>query len=571
MLVAAMLALGGTTPGLAHGDHGDEVAPANVGPMAPRFAAKSETFELVGVAHGKLLTLYLDRFRDNSPVADARLEVGTADGKSIIATASGEGTYRVTAEWVGQPGHHDLVFTITAGSDVDLLAGTLDIPRVAETAPPASGVLSLIGGRQLADPRLAFVLGIVVAVVARYGRLLLSARRRSAGGGIRAALRLGKPQPVRLALAAALIGVALLLIGHAVLAHEGHDDAAVAPAGDLTVSATAPRRLLDGSVFLPKTSQSILHVRTMVTAPGNVSRSTRMVGQVMPDPGTSGVVHATIRGRLEPIEGRWPRVGQKVELDQPLAAVVPVVNPIDRGIVLQQLAQIDRDIETAQARLTELSADKKATAGAVDGARGELANLARRRDAIALVLRDRDNLKALLRAPSSGVISASYAAAGQIVDEQTKLFEVVNPKRLWVEGFAYDMTGLGDVLDADAVAASGRNYRLKFISRGPQLERQTIPLYFEVENPDAALSVGSLLTVLVQTGENRSGLIVPRSAVVQDASGQWIVWRHDYAEGFIATPVRTEPIDGENVLVVAGLQPDARVVVDGADLLTEIR
>src|SRR5262249_3126997 len=252
-----------------------------------------------------------------------------------------------------------------------------------------------------------------------------------------------------------------------------------------------------------------------------VSRTTRMVGQVMPDPGTSGVVHATIRGRLEPIDGKWPRVGQKVELDQPLAAVVPVVNPIDRGIVLQQVAQIDHDIEAAQTRLTELSADKKATAGAIDTARGELVNLARRRDAIALVLRDRDNLKALLRAPSSGVISASYATAGQIVDEQTKLFEVVNPKRLWVEGFAYDMTGLGDVLAADAMAASGRNYRLKFVSRGPQLERQTIPLYFEVENPDAALSVGSLLTVLVQTGENRSGLIVPRSAVVQDASGQW--------------------------------------------------
>jgi hypothetical protein len=66
-------------------------------------------------------------------------------------------------------------------------------------------------------------------------------------------------------------------------------------------------------------------------------------------------------------------------------------------------------------------------------------------------------------------------------------------------------------------------------------------------------------------------LIVPRSAVVQDSTGQWMVWRHDYAEGFIATPVRTEPIDGEKVLVVAGLQPDARVVVDGADLLTEIR
>ena len=67
-----------------------------------------------------------------------------------------------------------------------------------------------------------------------------------------------------------------------------------------------------------------------------------MVGQVIADPGTSGEIHATIRGRLEPINGRWPKVGQKVEEDQVLAAVVPVVNPIDRGIILQQVAQIDR-------------------------------------------------------------------------------------------------------------------------------------------------------------------------------------------------------------------------------------
>ena len=564
--------MGRPAPALAHGDHAEAAPPASAGPIAPRFAAKSEEFELVGTAQGKTLTMYLDRFRDNSPVKDARLEVGTADGKSVVATAAGEGTYRITEDWVAAPGHHDLVLTITAGSDADLLAGTLEIPKPSVEAPAAAGVLSLVPGRQLADPRLAFLLGIVAAVAVRYLGGLVAARKRYAAGGLREMLRFGKPQPVRLAVVAALIGAMLLFIGHAVLAHEGHDDDGHAmAAAEVPNGGAVPRRLLDGSIFLPKTSQSILHVRTIVTEPGNVSRSTRMVGQVMPDPGTSGVVHATIRGRLEPIDGKWPRPGQKVELDQALAAVVPVVNPIDRGIILQQLAQIDHDIEATQARLTQLAADKKATAQAKDDGRAELANLMRRREAIALVIRDRDNLKALLRAPSAGVISASYATAGQIVDEQTKLFEVVNPRRLWVEGYAYDMGTLGEVIEADAVAANGHSYKLKFVSRGPQLEKQTIPLYFEVENPDSGLAVGSLLTLLVQTGESRNGLIVPRSAVVQDPSGQWIVWRHDYAEGFIATPVRTEAIDGERVLVVAGLQPDARVVVDGADLLTEIR
>ena len=195
----------------------------------------------------------------------------------------------------------------------------------------------------------------------------------------------------------------------------------------------------------------------------------------------------------------------------------------------------------------------------------------RRRAAIALVLRDRDTLRAPLIAPADGILATSFAVAGQLVDEQQKLFEVVNPKRLWVEAHAYDITALGSVTGADATSSIGRSYKLTFISRGPQLRQQTIPLYFHIENPDPSLSVGSLVSVLLQSADRRDGLIVPRAAVVKDTAGQSIVWQHAGAESFAPLPVRAESVDADQMLIVAGLKPGSRIVVNSASLLSEFR
>jgi multidrug efflux pump subunit AcrA (membrane-fusion protein) len=130
---------------------------------------------------------------------------------------------------------------------------------------------------------------------------------------------------------------------------------------------------------------------------------------------------------------------------------------------------------------------------------------------------------------------------------------------------------MGTVVDANAQGAAGGNYHLKFVSRGPQLQRQTIPLYFQIDNPDSTISVGSLVSVLVETKGARSGVILPRTAVTRNNSGQDIVWQHANPENFVPIPVRTESIDGKNVLIAAGLPPDKRIVVEAADLLNEVR
>ena len=89
-LCLASVLLGNALPVIAGDghDHGD-TAPAATGTALPRFAAVSETFELVGVLDGKQVTLYLDRFVDNTPVRGAQIEL-EIDGTKFKAEAHGD-------------------------------------------------------------------------------------------------------------------------------------------------------------------------------------------------------------------------------------------------------------------------------------------------------------------------------------------------------------------------------------------------------------------------------------------------------------------------------------------------
>jgi len=106
-------------------DHGD-TAPQASGSALPRFTATSDDLELVGILNGKLVTLYLDRFKDNSPVNDAQIEVEIA-GSKYKAQKHGEGEYEVTLKDTLKTGVTAITATIQAGDLTDLLATELDL------------------------------------------------------------------------------------------------------------------------------------------------------------------------------------------------------------------------------------------------------------------------------------------------------------------------------------------------------------------------------------------------------------------------------------------------------------
>ncbi len=128
-VVAMALAL----PAWGHGDedHGDAPAPAMAVEAAPRAVAVSDEFELVAVLRGGKLTLYLDRFATNEPVADATVEVESGALKAV-ATQVAPGVYALDGASFAKPGKYPLTISVQAGDSADLLAATLDLAGAAD-------------------------------------------------------------------------------------------------------------------------------------------------------------------------------------------------------------------------------------------------------------------------------------------------------------------------------------------------------------------------------------------------------------------------------------------------------
>jgi hypothetical protein len=127
-------------PAWAADEHGhDHDAPAAAtGPALPRFSAVSESFELVGVVNGKQLAIYLDRFEDNSPVPDAKLELEVG-GKKVPVSVHAPGEYEATLPEELKPGVTPVTVSLQVKGESDLLAGEFDIHEDEHAAAEDGG------------------------------------------------------------------------------------------------------------------------------------------------------------------------------------------------------------------------------------------------------------------------------------------------------------------------------------------------------------------------------------------------------------------------------------------------
>jgi F0F1-type ATP synthase assembly protein I len=118
-----MLASGHATAHEGH-DHGDDPQPV-VGTVAPRFEARSDLFEVVGVLQGDDIVLYLDNATNNAPLLEGEIEIESA-GLQGKAQADAHGVFRFKAGGLAKPGNHALTLTITANDEVDLLSANFE-------------------------------------------------------------------------------------------------------------------------------------------------------------------------------------------------------------------------------------------------------------------------------------------------------------------------------------------------------------------------------------------------------------------------------------------------------------
>jgi len=542
-------------PAAAHEGH-DHGAPAALVSAAgtPRLALHSDAYELVGILRTGRLTLFLDRYASNEPVIDARVAVTIAGGAEVVATPTPDGTYVLASDQLAGADPLELVIAITHPRGDDLLIGTLERPAAstANLAPAGPATTETradsisIAGKQV--PVLHLATGGALAL----GLLL--------GVGLRGA------RPVIPAIGLVML---LLIAGTAIAtAHEGHDHGEAAkvalPAGD------TPRRLADGAVFVPKSTQRLLDVRTQAAKPEEAGRTVALVGRVIADPNRSGQVQSITGGRIVASAEGLPRLGQTVRRGDVLATVEQAVPQADRTTIAERVGEIEQQIAMVEAKLKRLRglAERAiAPQSQVIDAEIELAGLTKRREIVGRIRVEPE----VLRAPLDGVVSAVRVVAGQVVGSQDVLFQVLDPGGLWVEALSYGDVDLSQLGGASASLPGGKPLVLSFRGFGRALQQQATVVQFSIEDAPAALAIGHPVRVTAQNGASVAGIIVPRDAVVRGGNGEALVWRHTDPERFEAKPVRTEPFDATRVVIRAGVAPGDRIVVRGAEHLNQIR
>ena len=369
-----------------------------------------------------------------------------------------------------------------------------------------------------------------------------------------------------------LAAMALSFMANAAFAHGGEDHsqdnkktAAVASAA--TGFSAVPQRLANGSLFVPKSVQRQLGIRTQPARIGDLAASVELNGQVIADPETGGRVQATFAGSIVPGPQGMPLPGRKVARGEVLAYLYPVSSAIERGNQKSQLAELEAQLSIADGRVRRFEQLEGAIPQKeIDTARIERKALQKRRAAISASIDTAEPL----RAPAAGVISATNLVAGQVVDAKEILFEIVDPTRLAVEALAYDAS-IGATLISASALAEQTALELKFVGAGRQLREQALPLLFHIVTPNSMVAVGQPVKVIVRTAREIKGAAVARSALTKSGAGETIVWVHTEAERFVARKVRDQALDANRVAIADGLHEGERVVVAGAGLLSQVR
>jgi cobalt-zinc-cadmium efflux system membrane fusion protein len=180
-----------------------------------------------------------------------------------------------------------------------------------------------------------------------------------------------------------------------------------------------------------------------------------------------------------------------------------------------------------------------------------------------------------LKAPIAGIIVAVNATVGEHVHSDAAVFTILNTDTVLIEAQIpeADLGRLGssrgatyetsDVPGTFAPMLGNGGGRLVYLGTSVDPKTRTVPLVYEVPNPDGRLRIGMALNVYVETAHVEEALVVPVSALV-DEDGRAIAFVQVAGETFEKRDLTLGIRDGEFVQVLSGVAEGERVVTKGA-------
>ncbi len=343
--------------------------------------------------------------------------------------------------------------------------------------------------------------------------------------------------------------------------------------------AAPPPRVENGAVIFDPASPQLASLQTVAATPRTDS-AIRFSGRLVWNEDRTARVFTPFAGKVLAIHVKPGDAVKRGALLAELAAP-------DLGVAQSEARKSEQDYALAQktlARVQELheagvAPTKDLQAAQADAARAaaERARTEARLKSWGLDARNVDQRFAL-RTPVSGVVVERNLNPGQEVRPdaapQNGLFVVSDPQHLWFvldaseASLAAVRPGQEVQLSASSLGDGHVTGRITQIADFVDPQTRTVKVRGTVDNADRKLKAEMYVTAQIRLAAGE-GLLIPTSAVYLRGEQHYVFV--DAGGGrYARRKVQVGPVSDEHQVVLAGLEPGAKVVTDGNLLLEKI-
>ena len=184
---------------------------------------------------------------------------------------------------------------------------------------------------------------------------------------------------------------------------------------------------------------------------------------------------------------------------------------------------------------------------------------------------------ALIKSPVSGIVDKIYHKKGELAIPGAQLMQIVNLEELYINADVSE-TYLGQVNEGEKVKVEfpvypDMKFEVPIYRKGNVINpnNRTFTVQLKLKNPDHLLKPNILSVIHINDFSADSALVIPSALIKQDITGSYL-YTMQQAEGkWIARKlyVTTGKSYLDKTMVVAGLQPGQKVIVQGYNLVSD--